>query len=75
MDMDGPALAAPEGVTPNLDNPANENGLAMFVLIFCSVISTICVLLRAYGKVYLLKRFQLEEGLVLSAFVCLLHFR
>lgn len=70
MDMDGPALAPPEGVTPDLDNPANENGLAMFVLIFCSVISTICVLLRGYGKVYLLKRFQLEEGLVLCAFGC-----
>ncbi|KAL6231690.1 hypothetical protein BDW75DRAFT_243684 [Aspergillus navahoensis] len=36
MDFDWPALAPPEGVTPQLDNPPNKNGLAVGVLsTFC----------------------------------------
>jgi len=67
--MDGPALAPPAGVIPDLDHPQNKNGLALFVLVFCSIISTICVLLRVYGRCYLLKRFKLEEALIFSAYV------
>ncbi|KAK3368462.1 hypothetical protein B0H63DRAFT_441713 [Podospora didyma] len=66
--MNGPALPPPPGVVPNLVHPGNKNGLALFVLIFCSVISTICVLVRAYGRFVLLKRFQLEDALIISAF-------
>jgi hypothetical protein len=71
--MEGPALAPPEGVIPNLDHPQNKNGLALFVFVFCSVISTICVLLRGYGRLWLLKRFQAEDGLIISAFVRLIQ--
>ncbi|KAI0133844.1 hypothetical protein BJ170DRAFT_176810 [Xylariales sp. AK1849] len=68
MDMDGPALAPPDGVVPNLANPDNKNGLAWFVLVLCCVISTICVILRAYGRVLLLKTFKTEEVLILCAY-------
>ncbi|KAJ5754433.1 hypothetical protein N7533_003976 [Penicillium manginii] len=37
-----PALAAPEGVTPDFENPPNRNGLAWFVTTLCMVISTAC---------------------------------
>lgn len=67
MDMDGPALAPPDGVTPNLDNPDNKNWLAWFVLVFLSVTSTICVLLRGC-RVFLMKRFRADEGVWLFSF-------
>ena len=70
--MEGPAGVPPPGVVSNLDNPDNQNGLAVFVITFCSAISTICVLLRAYGRVWLLKRFNVEDALVLCAYVSLI---
>jgi hypothetical protein len=62
IDLDGPALAPPKGEVSNLNDPPNQNGLAYTVLIICAVITTICFLLRAYGRVYLLKKFQTEES-------------
>ncbi|KAK6700743.1 hypothetical protein SNK04_010680 [Fusarium graminearum] len=62
IDLDGPALAPPKGEVSNLDDPPNQNCLAYTVLILCAVITTICFLLRAYGRVYLLKKFQTEES-------------
>ncbi|PGG99347.1 hypothetical protein AJ80_09385 [Polytolypa hystricis UAMH7299] len=64
MDLDGPALAPPEGVTSNFDNPDNQNELALGVLVTCVAIATFSFLLRAYGRIYLLRRFQIEEALV-----------
>ena len=61
--MNGPAMAAPDGQTSNLDNPPNENGLALAILILMIAISTICVLVRAYARVYLLRKIQVEEGM------------
>lgn len=57
-----PALDAPEGVTPDFDNPPNENGLAWFVTTFCMVIATICLCLRAYARLWLTRKVQIEEG-------------
>jgi hypothetical protein len=56
-----PAMAAPDGVIPNFDNPPNQNGLDLAVLTLTLTVSTICVLLRAYARVYLLRRVQVEE--------------
>jgi len=71
--MDGPAGVPPAGVVPNLNHPDNKNGLALFVIVFCSVVSTICILLRAYGKCVLLKSFKAEEALIFSAYVSAPH--
>lgn len=60
--LDSPAMPAPEGVTPNFENPPNQNGLGMTVLTLCLVFSTICVCLRMYARVYLLRKVQIEEG-------------
>ncbi|PNP85076.1 hypothetical protein FNYG_01601 [Fusarium nygamai] len=68
IDLDGPALAPPKGEVSNLNDPPNQNGLAYTVLIICAVITTICFLLRAYGRVYLLKKFQTEEILTTLAY-------
>ncbi|RYP20875.1 hypothetical protein DL767_009381 [Monosporascus sp. MG133] len=66
--LEMPAMAAPDGITPNFDNPPNQNGLAVAVLTLCLVVSTICVCLRVYARIYLLRKFQVEEVLTLSAY-------
>ncbi|KAJ5677953.1 uncharacterized protein N7477_003586 [Penicillium maclennaniae] len=67
--LNAPALPAPEGVTPNFDNPSNANGLAWFVTTFCMVVATMCLLLRLYVRLYLEKKFRAEEMLVILAYV------
>ncbi|KAJ5960047.1 uncharacterized protein N7479_007197 [Penicillium vulpinum] len=62
MDLNGPALAPPDGVTPNFDNPPNNNALAIGVLSACAAVSTICLFIRAYGRIWLLRKVQIEEG-------------
>lgn len=56
-----PALAPPTGVVPNFDNPDNQNGLALFVFTFCTIIATLCLLLRAYARFWVERKLQLEE--------------
>lgn len=55
-------MAAPDGETSNLDDPPNENGLALGMLIMMISVSTICVCIRGYARVYLLRKVQLEES-------------
>ncbi|KAH7411401.1 hypothetical protein BKA64DRAFT_569183 [Cadophora sp. MPI-SDFR-AT-0126] len=63
-----PALMAPPGVTPNFDEPPNKNGLAWFITTTCMVISTLCVLLRGYAKLWLTKKIGIEEVLMVLAY-------
>jgi hypothetical protein len=70
MDLDGPALAPPEGVTPNFDNPDNQNALARGVLATCAAIATICLLLRIYGRFYLLRKVSAEDGTCSHSVLC-----
>ncbi|OQE07488.1 hypothetical protein PENVUL_c013G07687 [Penicillium vulpinum] len=70
MDLNGPALAPPDGVTPNFDNPPNNNALAIGVLSACAAVSTICLFIRAYGRIWLLRKVQIEEALTLCAYGC-----
>ncbi|KAJ5093637.1 hypothetical protein N7456_009498 [Penicillium angulare] len=65
MDLNGPALAPPAGITSNLDNPPNNNALAIGVFSTCAAIATICFLMRAYARIFLLKKVQIEEGEIL----------
>ncbi|UPK96014.1 hypothetical protein LCI18_006949 [Fusarium solani-melongenae] len=69
MDLDGPALAPPKGVAPNFVNPPNNNPLALGVFVSCCVISTICVILHGYGRVFLLRKVQIEEVLAILAYM------
>ncbi|KAJ5309982.1 uncharacterized protein N7443_002443 [Penicillium atrosanguineum] len=64
--LNAPALPAPEGITPNFDNPSNANGLAWFVTTFCMVVATMCLLLRLYVRVILEKKFRAEESKLTS---------
>lgn len=58
-----PALAPPYGITPNFDNPSNGNGTASASLIIMMVITTLCILLRLYGKVCLMREIHPADGM------------
>lgn len=57
-----PAMQAPDGVTPNFDNPPNENALAWFVTTICMVVATIFLCLRLYAVTWKTKELRVEEG-------------
>lgn len=58
-----PAMAAPEGVSPNFEHPEDQNELAWITLTLMMVVSTLCVILRVYGRVYLPKKIVIEDGM------------
>jgi hypothetical protein len=64
-----PALEPPSGVTAVFDNPPNKNGLAWFVTTFCMVISTCCLFVRLYAKVWVRRETRAEEILMVLAYV------
>ncbi|KAJ3467866.1 hypothetical protein MRS44_005430 [Fusarium solani] len=66
--LDGLALAPPKDVTPNFVHPPNNSPLALGVFITRCVISTVCVILRGYGRVFLLRKLQIEEFLAFLAY-------
>ncbi|KKY24900.1 hypothetical protein UCRPC4_g02266 [Phaeomoniella chlamydospora] len=63
-----PALEAPSGITPNFDNPPNQNDLAWFVTTFCTVIMTIAFFLRLYAKWWMSRKVHVEEVLMVLAY-------
>ncbi|KAJ4191816.1 hypothetical protein NW759_016656 [Fusarium solani] len=63
-----PALEPPPGVTPEFDNPPNGNVLAWGVTTFCMIIATLCLFLRAYGRLWLERKVFVEEVLMICAY-------
>jgi hypothetical protein len=62
MDLDGPALKPPEGVTPNFDNPENGTPLVMAVTIISIVVSSLCMIVRAVARVLYSKKVTVADG-------------
>lgn len=60
--LDGAAMEAPDGVEAIFDNPPNQNGLAIAIITVTMVIATLCIFMRAYARVYLLRKVGLEES-------------
>ncbi|KAI1653020.1 hypothetical protein F4813DRAFT_376315 [Daldinia decipiens] len=67
--LNSPALAAPEGVTPNFDNPSNNNNLAYGVIAACVAVSSLCMIIRFYARIFLFKKLKPEDYMILLAFV------
>lgn len=59
--MNGPALTPPAGVTPNFQNPPNQNTMARAVTGVCLAVAALLVGLRVYVKVFCTKRCRLED--------------
>jgi hypothetical protein len=58
----GPALAAPDGVDANFDNPPNRNDIAHATFAICLFFATFSFLVRMYARVAGLRSIKLEDG-------------
>lgn len=52
--LDTPAAKPPDGVSANLDNPANLNDAVTLTLVLCLTITSIVLFLRLYVKVFII---------------------
>ncbi|KAI1372416.1 hypothetical protein F4677DRAFT_449534 [Hypoxylon crocopeplum] len=66
--LDGPALAPPEGVTAQFDNPPNNNGLAHGVIAACVTVATLCLIIRGYARLVLFKKLKPEDYMIAVAY-------
>jgi hypothetical protein len=59
--LNEPALPAPPGVEHNFVNPSNENTMGVALTATQIVIATIFGLIRAYSKIFCVKRVRFED--------------
>lgn len=57
-----PALAPPEGVVPNLIDPFTRQPILIGTAAACLTLTTLCILLRLYTKLRILKTLDVEDG-------------
>lgn len=69
-DLDGPALAPPEGAESNFGIDNRDHGVGYFVVIFCAILSTWAVVLRLASR-YRIGRFHIEDIFLVLGFVSL----
>ncbi|GAW20912.1 hypothetical protein ANO14919_104250 [Xylariales sp. No.14919] len=68
--LNGPALAPPRNdIVSNFQNPPNGNLLALVVTTIALVFVTTVVVLRAYAKIAITKRIQLQDYLAFLAYL------
>ncbi|KAI1858057.1 uncharacterized protein JN550_012879 [Neoarthrinium moseri] len=67
--LNGPALKPPEDVTPNFDNPPNDNALAYTALSVCLAVATITMGIRLYSRVVKVRKLRIEDYLACIGFV------
>ncbi|KAI0890639.1 uncharacterized protein GGS22DRAFT_16406 [Annulohypoxylon maeteangense] len=72
--LNGVAVPPPANIVPNLNNPPNSNTLARAVIIGCLCIVTIAILLRAYVKIFVLRKLYLEDALAFIGFAMILAY-
>lgn len=59
--LDGPALSAPPGVTPNLDDPTQYNNGAHALLAICLTLTVLALSIRAYSRIFHSKSLQVAD--------------
>jgi len=67
--LEMPAMPPPDGEVSNFVNPPNQNGMAIAIMTICLVSVVLCLSIRAYARVILLKRVQAQEYMIFTAFV------
>ncbi|KAF2655020.1 hypothetical protein K491DRAFT_693317 [Lophiostoma macrostomum CBS 122681] len=66
----GPAAHPPQGVTPNLNHNYGPEQFTFYICVsFCTVFSGLFMLLRAYTKFIVLKRWELDEYFLILGFL------
>lgn len=59
--LNGPAAAPPPNTVPNLENPHNENRLAIAVIATCLALATVFSVLRVFSRVFCVRKVRLED--------------
>ncbi|KAI1824075.1 hypothetical protein F4861DRAFT_507709 [Xylaria intraflava] len=59
--LNSAALRPPDGKESNFTNPENNNGLAFGIAILSITVSTLLLIIRTYTRVFLFKKFRLED--------------
>ena len=59
--LDGPAGPPPAGVTPNMANPANLEGVVIVTVTLSLVLTTMAIFMRMYTKLFLIRAFHYED--------------
>jgi hypothetical protein len=60
--MNGAAGMIPNGIESHLGRPPTKNTMTLVVLAVSLFVVTLCVLIRAYAKIIILKRVRIEDG-------------
>ncbi|KAI0868255.1 hypothetical protein GGS24DRAFT_506965 [Hypoxylon argillaceum] len=66
--LNGPALAPPAGVVPNLDSPPNGNVACIVIVTFLLFLATSAFTLGIYIKLFHIKQLHLEDYLAFAGF-------
>ncbi|KAI0440446.1 hypothetical protein F4803DRAFT_527340 [Xylaria telfairii] len=68
--LNGPALAPPTiDIVPNFEHPPNKNLLARVVLALGLAFVTILIALRAYAKIFIARKLQIQDYLASLAYL------
>lgn len=59
--LNGPALAPPEGMIPNLVDPPNQNGMAIAIAVVCLFLGAMVGVLRAFSRLCSSRNLYLED--------------
>lgn len=59
--LNGPAMTPPPGVQPNFIDPPNFANTALVVELIFLILSTLAVIIRAYTKLRVNKKLDLED--------------
>lgn len=59
--LNGPALAPPPGVLPQLDNPPNHKAAATTIHIVFVTTATLGIIMRLYTKAFVLRKVHLAD--------------
>ena len=64
-----PALESPDG-QHNLINPPNQTSMTIGLMALCMAVVVLCLCIRGYARIVLVKKVEAQEYLLVAAFVC-----
>ena len=64
-----PAMPATDGVN-DLANPPNQTNMTIALMSLCMGVVVLCLCIRGYARLILVKKIETQEYLLVGAFVC-----
>lgn len=59
--LNSPAMNPPDGIEPNFENPFNRNRPSLALMIVGMTLTSFCIAIRAYTRIFCLKKVRLED--------------